>query len=52
MIGMVDYKAEVEVRKDMGIITISMSESSFRLDDVVVTAKPSSVAVFEDSERF
>ena len=43
MIGMVDYKAEVEVRKDMGIITISMSESSFRLDDVVVTAKPSSV---------
>lgn len=43
MIGMVDYSAEIEVGKDMPEITVSMKESSFRLDDVVVTATSGAV---------
>ena len=43
MIGMVDYAAEVNVGKGMPEVAVSMVESSFRLDDVVVTARSGAV---------
>ncbi|MCM1502128.1 MAG: TonB-dependent receptor plug domain-containing protein [Bacteroidales bacterium] len=43
LIGMLDYTAEIEVNKDMAEVTVLMKESSFRLDDVVVTATSGAV---------
>lgn len=43
MIGMLDWKAAVDVRKGMETVSVVMVESSFRLDDVVVTARSGAV---------
>ena len=43
MIGMLDYAEEVNVRRGMGDVAVVMVESSFRLDDVVVTARSGAV---------
>lgn len=42
LIGMVDYEGAFEVREDHTATGIVMKESSYRLDDVVVTAKRNS----------
>ena len=43
MIGMLDYEAEVKVSAGMSPVCVVMVESSFRLDDVVVTARSGAV---------
>lgn len=43
MIGMLDYEVEVKVSAGMSPVSVLMVESSFRLDDVVVTARSGAV---------
>ena len=43
MIGMLDHETDVDVRGGMAAVEVAMEESSFRLDDVVVTAKSGAV---------
>ena len=43
MIGMLDYEVEVRVSARMSPVSVLMVESSFRLDDVVVTARSGAV---------
>ena len=43
MIGMLDYEVEVKVSAGMSPVNVLMVESSFRLDDVVVTARSGAV---------
>ena len=43
MIGMLDYEVEVKVSARMEPVSVLMVESSFRLDDVVVTARSGAV---------
>ena len=43
MIGMLDYEAETAVKTGMTPVPVVMVEASFRLDDVVVTARSGAV---------
>ena len=43
MIGMLDFEVEVRVSEGMEPVSVLMVESSFRLDDVVVTARSGAV---------
>lgn len=49
LIGMLDYETEVSVNAGVDEIVIEMTEESFRLDDVVVTAKSNAVGASTSS---